>query len=81
MEKLGHLAQLYNEFYALTVAVGKAHCGKTARWPRTSNRVYDRVTFWSLKVMLYGLAFMGGECLLNLRPTPTHILEANSLFS
>jgi len=24
-------AQLYNEFHALTVAVGKAHCGKTAR--------------------------------------------------
>jgi endonuclease III related protein len=24
-------AQLFNEFHALTVAVGKAHCGKTAR--------------------------------------------------
>jgi endonuclease III related protein len=24
-------AQLYNEFHALTVAVGKAHCGRTAR--------------------------------------------------
>jgi endonuclease III related protein len=24
-------ARLYNEFHALTVAVGKAHCGKTAR--------------------------------------------------
>jgi endonuclease-3 related protein len=24
-------AQLYNEFHALTVAVGKAHCGKAAR--------------------------------------------------
>jgi endonuclease III-like uncharacterized protein len=22
---------LYNEFHALTVAVGKAHCGRTAR--------------------------------------------------
>jgi len=26
-----HRAQLYNEFHALTVAVGKAHCAKTAR--------------------------------------------------
>jgi endonuclease-3 related protein len=26
-----HRAQLFNEFHALTVAVGKAHCGKTAR--------------------------------------------------
>jgi endonuclease-3 related protein len=25
------LAGLYNEFHALTVAVGKAHCGRTAR--------------------------------------------------
>jgi endonuclease-3 related protein len=24
-------AQLFNEFHALTVAVGKAHCGRTAR--------------------------------------------------
>jgi endonuclease-3 related protein len=24
-------SQLYNEFHALTVAVGKAHCGRTAR--------------------------------------------------
>jgi len=24
-------ARLYNEFHALTVAVGKAHCGRTAR--------------------------------------------------
>jgi endonuclease-3 related protein len=23
--------RLYNEFHALTVAVGKAHCGRTAR--------------------------------------------------
>ncbi len=27
----GGRAQLYNEFHALTVAVGKAHCGRTAR--------------------------------------------------
>ncbi|MGO8756558.1 MAG: endonuclease III domain-containing protein [Terracidiphilus sp.] len=27
----GARAQLYNEFHALTVAVGKAHCGRTAR--------------------------------------------------
>ena len=26
-----HRAQLYNEFHALTVAVGKAHCGRVAR--------------------------------------------------
>jgi endonuclease III related protein len=26
-----HHAQLYNEFHALTVAVGKAHCGRTPR--------------------------------------------------
>ena len=27
----GEQARLYNEFHALTVAVGKAHCGRTAR--------------------------------------------------
>ncbi|MGB8030563.1 MAG: base excision DNA repair protein [Terracidiphilus sp.] len=27
----GSRAQLFNEFHALTVAVGKAHCGRTAR--------------------------------------------------
>jgi endonuclease-3 related protein len=27
----GEKAQLFNEFHALTVAVGKAHCGRTAR--------------------------------------------------
>ena len=27
----GEQAQLFNEFHALTVAVGKAHCGRTAR--------------------------------------------------
>jgi len=27
----GEQMQLYNEFHALTVAVGKAHCGRTAR--------------------------------------------------
>ncbi|MGC1462662.1 MAG: base excision DNA repair protein [Terracidiphilus sp.] len=27
----GEQARLFNEFHALTVAVGKAHCGKTAR--------------------------------------------------
>jgi endonuclease III related protein len=26
-----HRAELYNEFHALTVAVGKAHCGRTAK--------------------------------------------------
>jgi len=30
-DALGARAQLYNEFHALTVAVGKAHCGRTAR--------------------------------------------------
>ena len=27
----GEQARLFNEFHALTVAVGKAHCGRTAR--------------------------------------------------
>ncbi len=30
-DSLERHAQLFNEFHALTVAVGKAHCGKTAR--------------------------------------------------
>jgi endonuclease-3 related protein len=30
-EAAAEQAQFFNEFHALTVAVGKAHCGKTAR--------------------------------------------------
>jgi endonuclease-3 related protein len=30
-DPMAERAQLYNEFHALTVAVGKAHCGRTAR--------------------------------------------------